>query len=59
MLKYNNPKLFSVYRGSIFLKWSLFFPINKRHLSILFFSFADVVSCIVYKGQLGKKGLEI
>jgi hypothetical protein len=29
MLKYNNQKLFSVYSESIFLKWSLFFPMIK------------------------------
>jgi hypothetical protein len=50
MLKYTNRKLFSVYRESIFLKWSFFFSVNKRHLSVLFFSFADVISCMVYKG---------
>jgi len=49
MLKYTNPKLFSVYRGSIFLQWSFFFPVHERHLSVLFFNFADVVSCMVYK----------
>jgi hypothetical protein len=50
MLKYTNPKLFSVYRESFFLKWSFFFPIDKSHLSVPFFSFADIVSCTVYKG---------
>jgi len=48
ILKYKKQKLFSVYRESIVLKWRFFFPIDKRHLSVLFFKFADV-SCMVYE----------
>jgi hypothetical protein len=53
MLQYTNPELFSVYRESIFLKRS-FFPIDKRYLCVLLPNFADVVSCMVYKGVTWK-----